>query len=93
MFGTNSQLPSSCTWGQEAAKKRWFQLEAGPRNRKIRQAMGKAGSALPALRVLLVSEPQDAKLAAAVIGGDMEAHGGAESLLKGSAAAPHLAQG
>lgn len=93
MFGTNSQLPSSCTWGQEAAKKRWFQLEAGSRNRKIKRAMGKAGSALAGLPVLLVSEPWDATLAAALNGGDMEAHGGAESVPKGSAAAPYLAQG
>ena len=49
-FGLNSQLPSSCTWGQEAAKKDGFNLEPAPGIGKLGRQWGK--QALPSLGTL-----------------------------------------
>lgn len=77
----------------EGCKKRWFQLGAGSGNRKIRQAMRKAGSALLGHPVLLVSGPRGVRLAAAVDGGRDRGLWWHWVHAKGDSCCPHLAQG
>lgn len=89
-FGLNSQLPSPCTWGQEAAKIDGFNLELALGIKKLGRQRGKQALSSSGTLFRWCQSPEVSGWLLLWMGGDTEARGAAGSMPKGTAAVPHL---